>query len=105
MGYRTEDECRGCAECIHCGRDHRRHRVYFCDICKEDTEELFRHKHKQLCWDCYKTQFISKITDDMDDTLCAECGDDPEELFQVDGEWVCEDCLESMAERVELDDL
>ena len=74
----------------------------YCDECGTFTEELFKSlKYTDICWECYKEQFLSKVCDDMDDTLCAECGSDAEDMFLYNGDWVCEDCLKDMAERVD----
>lgn len=101
MGFRIEDNCVGPCPmgCIHCGRSHEH--VYYCDRCDTENEPLYETEDgEELCLDCYKEQYMSKICDDMDETLCAHCGSDAEEMFLVDGEWVCEECLINMAERV-----
>lgn len=103
MGHTIENNCVGCEICKHCGRD--RQETWFCDDCGDYTDELYAGDHSdELCWECYKKQFISKICDDCDDTLCAECGKEAEELFLFEGEWVCEECLKNMAERVDTED-
>lgn len=102
MGFRIEDNCVGPCPmgCIHCGRSHEHN--YFCDECGDEyLEELFEYDGKELCWECYKKEFLSKICDDMDETKCAHCGNEAEYMYLVDGEWVCEDCLKGMAERVQ----
>lgn len=102
MGYMVEDNCVGPCPmgCIHCGKSHEVN--LFCDECgAEYQEELFMYEGKELCWECYKKEFLSKICDDMDETKCSSCGCEAEEMFQIEGhEWVCEDCLMNMAERV-----
>ena len=102
MGYYHDTECNGCAECVGCGRQFRNIRVKFCDKCGNEVDKLYYdEKHREICWECYRDQFISKICDDMDETVCENCGYDAEEMFQVDGEWICESCMKDMAEEVE----
>lgn len=103
MGYRVEDDCVGCDHCIDCGRKHIK--IHYCDVCDDDVNELFYDLNgREVCWDCFKEQFMSKICDDMDEDRCAQCGTDAEELFQIDGEWVCNECLEELAEKVDMED-
>lgn len=102
MGYKVDSDCVGCPQgCVHCGRGE--YEVYYCDKCEDYTKELFVGKNgEELCWDCYKDQFLSKICDDMDETKCSVCGYDWDMMYQIEGnEWVCEDCLLEMAERVD----
>ena len=102
MGSYIECACNGCAECIGCGRKHEYYTYFECDKCGAGETELFVGINgEELCFECYKNQFLSKICDDMDETKCARCGADAEEMFNLEGEWVCEDCLYTMAEKVE----
>lgn len=101
MGKEYGDDCAGCPQgCIHCGRGP--YIMWYCDGCGADTEELYVHGEDELCWECYKKEFLSKICDDMDETKCSSCGCEAEEMFQIEGhEWVCEDCLMDLAEKVD----
>ena len=106
MGHRIENNCVGCEHCVNCGQ--REESVYYCDECG-DYEDMWNPLYRtedgrELCWDCYKSQYTEKICDDMDETKCAHCGKEAEYMYLVDGEWVCEECLESMAEKVITDD-
>ena len=47
-----EDDCVGCPQCVHCGRDKTQH--LYCDICGEDSEELYVFYGQELCEDCLK---------------------------------------------------
>lgn len=99
---REENDCVSCERCVNCGA--RNHIYWYCDECEDSFEELYIYEGEELCWDCYKAKFTSKVCDDCDDTLCANCGAEDEELFLYDGEWVCEECLENMAERVDMEE-
>lgn len=103
MGYTWDNDCVSCERCSNCGRGD--FKAYYCDDCDEYTDELYVYEKYELCWDCYKKKFVSKICDDMDDTRCTGCGNEAEELFCIDGEWMCEDCLNERAERVNTDDM
>lgn len=105
MGRNILNDCVGCPQgCAHCGRD-RDYIEFFCDRCKEeknvDKGELYYFNGKELCIDCIKESLMSKILDDMDDSLCEKCGYEADELYYFNGEWVCEECLMEMLERVE----
>lgn len=101
MGYEWDNDCVGCDYCINCGR-REDFKVYFCDKCEECTDELYVGCNgEELCEDCYKGQFNSKICDDLDEDHCADCGAEAEELFDYDGEWLCSSCLMERAERVD----
>jgi hypothetical protein len=105
MGYYHESACQGCAECIGCRRQFQNVKIRYCDKCEDEVDELFYDDNgEEICWDCYKEQYMSKICDDMDEDRCVNCGSDAEELFSVDGDWLCEECLEEMAEKVEDDE-
>lgn len=101
MGYRIEDDCVGCDYCRDCGRKHIE--VRFCDKCGDYSDEwnplYLSEDGEELCLDCLKGRYLSKICDDMDETRCAHCGTDAEEMFLVDGEWICEECLINLTER------
>ena len=103
MGFRIEDNCVGPCPmgCIHCEKSHEHN--YFCDECGDEyLEELFEYDGKELCWECYKDQYLRKICDDCDTTKCSNCGSEAEEMFNIEGnEWVCESCLKYMAETVD----
>jgi hypothetical protein len=45
-----EDNCVFCPHCINCGR--KRQKVYYCDNCKESTDELYEYEGAQLCEGC-----------------------------------------------------
>lgn len=103
MGYRIEDDCVGCDYCRDCGRKHIK--VHFCDKCETYADEwnplYYSEEYGEVCWDCYKEQFLSKCCDDMDETQCANCGAEAEIMYLCEGEWVCESCLQDLAEKVE----
>lgn len=103
MGFRIEDNCVGPCPmgCIHCGRSHEH--VYYCDRCDAENELLYEADNgDEVCWECYKDQYLRKICDDCDTTKCSNCGSEAEEMFNIEGnEWVCESCLKDMAERVD----
>ena len=102
MGFYHESGCQGCAECIGCGRQFRNYKIRYCDKCEDEVDKLYYDEYgREICWECYKEQYLSKYCDDMDETHCEKCGSEAEEMFQVDGEWLCESCLESIAEEVE----
>ena len=102
MGYKLEEACNGCAECHSCNRKHQFYKVFYCDHCKDETEELYYSEKNsaELCFDCYKKETVSKICDDMDEDRCSECGAEAEELFNYYGKWLCVECLEEKADKV-----
>ena len=66
MGFRIEDNCVGPCPmgCIHCGRSHEH--VYYCDRCDAENEPLYEADNgDEVCWDCYKAQYIEKICDEV----------------------------------------
>ena len=54
-----ENECVGCPQCVHCGRDKTQH--LYCDRCGEDSEELYVFDGEELCEDCLKNS-LERIT-------------------------------------------
>lgn len=100
MAYEWDDDCVSCEICRNCGRG--RFKAYYCDKCGEYGDELYVGINgEELCEDCYKEQFNSKICDDLDEDHCDKCGADAEELFDYGGEWLCSSCLMEQAERVD----
>lgn len=52
MAIKTTDDCCGCAECIHCGRDKLRFGA-FCDICEEEIgDTVYFLDGLTVCRDC-----------------------------------------------------
>lgn len=50
---KKESDCRGCAECIGCGRDRLRDVEYLeCDRCSAEVEKLYVLDGKELCEEC-----------------------------------------------------
>ena len=50
---KRESNCRGCAECIGCGRDRLRDVEYLeCDSCGYEVETLYVYNGEELCYDC-----------------------------------------------------
>lgn len=57
MAQYIECSCRGCAECIGCGRDRDKYMVYVCDRCGQESTMLnFIYQTgadgKDYCVDC-----------------------------------------------------
>ena len=102
MGFREEEACNDCPDCHGCSRKYKKFKVWYCDKCEKSTDELYYgFKNEELCWDCFKEQFLTKICDDLDETKCSNCGNEAEEMFRFGSEWVCAHCLKDMAERVD----
>ena len=50
MARVRENECKGCADCIHCGRNLRYHTYYECDSCGDEAK--YRYDGKEYCESC-----------------------------------------------------
>lgn len=55
---RIENDCCDCASglypCTNCGLKHTKH--YYCDICKDEVETLYKYDDKELCKYCVLKQ-------------------------------------------------
>ena len=53
MGYRYENQCCSCAVPAYpCTGEHKRVKVFYCDGCKEEVEDLYKTENGELCADC-----------------------------------------------------
>ena len=50
MARVRENECNGCAECIHCGRRYQFYTYYECDSCGDEAE--YRYDGSDYCKSC-----------------------------------------------------
>ena len=106
MGCFSESACYHCPECVRCGRNQRFHKVWFCDRCSEETDELYEGDNgDQICIKCLLKQYPKMMWDSTNETtLCSNCKYDAENLYLVDGVWLCEDCIIEDAEKIDTGD-
>ncbi len=58
MSRERENKCRGCAECISCGRKDQYFVNLICDVCgNEYNASLWNVDGKELCKECAKEAF------------------------------------------------
>ncbi len=55
MGYKLEDACNGCAECVQCRLAGATYKAFYCDSCGEeyDSDELRQYESEDICRECF----------------------------------------------------
>ncbi len=55
MGYKLEEACKGCEECVQCRLAGETYKAFYCDSCgkKYDNDELRRYKDEDICLECF----------------------------------------------------
>lgn len=86
-------KCNGCAECTCCGRNRETYIEWHCDVCGEETEELYETNNGQECRDCIMKR-ETKSHKLPYEGECHDCGDYCDELFDYVGVALCRYCFE-----------
>lgn len=86
-------KCNGCAECTCCGRSHEKAIEWHCDVCGEETNELYETNNGQECRDCIMKR-ETKAHQLPYEGECHDCGDYCGELFDYVGVALCRYCFE-----------
>lgn len=84
MAWEREDECVGCAECIHCGRKGHYYMICYCDECGEVIDRFgYKVDGRELCSCCAAEAFLKAnvhpellaVTKDMIDAAGYDIND------------------------------
>ena len=73
MARQRENSCRGCAECIGCGRRERYDTNLICDACGHEWQEtLFEVDGRELCRECALDYINDTYADEILENYCDE---------------------------------
>ena len=106
MAYTLSRKCNGCQECKCCGRDQEYQKRYYCDVCGQETEDLYETQNGQECIDCIMEREC-ELHKEPEEGVCGCCGDYCFTLYNFVGILVCRECFEDFVketlERVDVD--
>ncbi len=72
MAREKKDDCRGCAECIGCGRKYNTYIELICDGCGLSSERLYEIDGRELCRECALDYINDTYADEILENYCDE---------------------------------
>lgn len=83
MGISIQSNCNGCETCRNCGRGD--YKVYLCDDCDTETDELYDYDGDLLCERCTKQRIVadSGFIDEFFDEIVEKYGIERRNAYEI----------------------